>query len=356
MAMFHDTFASLLQVTSAPVDLPECYSYDEWRAIRRAVADNPKDDTIRLAAADWLQEHDAANHADYIRFGIELAQMPIPPFVQAVSVQNWNLSEAFARYQASGLKIPLPPKHTRISFHVPFHSIFNFDTSNRIISPAKMTGKTIEVQFPTKDGNLTFHPSYETFHPSYELRNYHSSCFLIVDWIQPANEPSLYEVTGYITHEDPLGDQRPRYQEIMETMAATEPLIFTHMLLDWNTVFQEAPIRIASAYLMRGFLGRVMIHPHNWYYLHDVIRKEQPIEEVAFWTQPDLPDFGWNPQAVGNGQWVYRSKNQAKGKKPRFIRYHRSFLLLLKEVWPTIMFCHLGVSPAEPGYFHTQED
>jgi uncharacterized protein (TIGR02996 family) len=45
-------------------------------ALLRAIIADPADDTVRLAYADWLDEHDEADRAEFIRVQIELARLP----------------------------------------------------------------------------------------------------------------------------------------------------------------------------------------------------------------------------------------------------------------------------------------
>jgi len=48
---------------------------DEQALLRAFIAD-PADDTVRLAYADWLDEHDEPERAEFIRVQIELARLP----------------------------------------------------------------------------------------------------------------------------------------------------------------------------------------------------------------------------------------------------------------------------------------
>ncbi len=43
------------------------YADPEWSALLRAVVDNPADDFPRLVAADWLDDHDDPERAEFIR-------------------------------------------------------------------------------------------------------------------------------------------------------------------------------------------------------------------------------------------------------------------------------------------------
>lgn len=48
----------------------EYFDDPEWRHLVAAVRADPADDTLRLAAADWLDEHDRPGRADVIRRGV----------------------------------------------------------------------------------------------------------------------------------------------------------------------------------------------------------------------------------------------------------------------------------------------
>ncbi len=48
---------------------------DEERALLAAVCAHPDDDTPRLVYADWLQEHDQPERAEYIRLSVRLANL-----------------------------------------------------------------------------------------------------------------------------------------------------------------------------------------------------------------------------------------------------------------------------------------
>ena len=49
---------------------------NERDALLKAVCDNPDDDTPRLVFADWLDEHDEPDRAEFIRLQIEIAGLP----------------------------------------------------------------------------------------------------------------------------------------------------------------------------------------------------------------------------------------------------------------------------------------
>jgi uncharacterized protein (TIGR02996 family) len=48
-------------------------NHPEWEAFRSAIVAEPDDDTVRLAAADWLDEHGDPDRAAFIRIQVELA-------------------------------------------------------------------------------------------------------------------------------------------------------------------------------------------------------------------------------------------------------------------------------------------
>jgi uncharacterized protein (TIGR02996 family) len=47
----------------------------EWESLLRAVVAAPADDVPRLVAADWLDEHDQPERAEFIRVQVELARL-----------------------------------------------------------------------------------------------------------------------------------------------------------------------------------------------------------------------------------------------------------------------------------------
>lgn len=55
---------------------PDPYSHPDFRAMVRAMRDAP-DDVIRLAAADWLDEHGEGDRAEFIRVQCELARLQL---------------------------------------------------------------------------------------------------------------------------------------------------------------------------------------------------------------------------------------------------------------------------------------
>lgn len=54
------------------------HDHPELLAFLRAIADSPDDDTPRLVAADWLEEHDESERAEFIRCQIDLATKELP--------------------------------------------------------------------------------------------------------------------------------------------------------------------------------------------------------------------------------------------------------------------------------------
>jgi uncharacterized protein (TIGR02996 family) len=49
--------------------------HPEWAALLRAICAEPEDDTPRLVAADWLEEHGDPDRAALIRLQVELARL-----------------------------------------------------------------------------------------------------------------------------------------------------------------------------------------------------------------------------------------------------------------------------------------
>lgn len=52
------------------------FTHPDAHALYRSVLANPDDDAPRLILADWLEEHDQANRAEFIRFGCAVARDP----------------------------------------------------------------------------------------------------------------------------------------------------------------------------------------------------------------------------------------------------------------------------------------
>ena len=48
-------------------------THPDWEAFLAAVVADPDDDTVRLVAADWLDDHDDPDRAAFIRIQVELA-------------------------------------------------------------------------------------------------------------------------------------------------------------------------------------------------------------------------------------------------------------------------------------------
>lgn len=51
---------------------PQFYDTDEWKALYRTICEEPTADLPRLVAADWLDEHDEPEFAEFIRVQCEL--------------------------------------------------------------------------------------------------------------------------------------------------------------------------------------------------------------------------------------------------------------------------------------------
>lgn len=66
----------------------------EYQALLRAVLTVPEDDTVRLALADWLDEHSAADRAEFVRVQCELARIRQPHKCQ----KRDELVDAYGRY------------------------------------------------------------------------------------------------------------------------------------------------------------------------------------------------------------------------------------------------------------------
>lgn len=49
---------------------------DQGQALLRAICENPRDDFVRLAYADWLEEEGQGEWSEFIRIGVELSQFP----------------------------------------------------------------------------------------------------------------------------------------------------------------------------------------------------------------------------------------------------------------------------------------
>jgi uncharacterized protein (TIGR02996 family) len=65
---------------------------DEHDAFLRAIRDNPEDDTPRLVFADWLQEHDEEERAQFIRLQCELATLdPRTSKAEELRERIWRL-------------------------------------------------------------------------------------------------------------------------------------------------------------------------------------------------------------------------------------------------------------------------
>ncbi len=58
--------------------MPTPYALPEWELLLKAVAASPDDDLSRLVAADWLDEHDETERAEFIRVQVERAKADRP--------------------------------------------------------------------------------------------------------------------------------------------------------------------------------------------------------------------------------------------------------------------------------------
>ena len=50
--------------------MPSAYSHPDWELLLKSIAASPDDDLPRLVAADWLDEHDEPERAEFIRVQI----------------------------------------------------------------------------------------------------------------------------------------------------------------------------------------------------------------------------------------------------------------------------------------------
>jgi uncharacterized protein (TIGR02996 family) len=77
-----------------------------WPALLAAVIAEPDDDTIRLVAADFLEEHGAADRAAFIRIQVELARLQAMGEGKCVDADHLRYKErAFLGRLAIGLKL-----------------------------------------------------------------------------------------------------------------------------------------------------------------------------------------------------------------------------------------------------------
>jgi uncharacterized protein (TIGR02996 family) len=78
---------------------------NDQTALLRAICENPDDDTVRLAYADWLEEHDDPTRADFIRTQIEFHRTsPGDPLYRYVLWRNL----AFEKRYTAELRAELP--------------------------------------------------------------------------------------------------------------------------------------------------------------------------------------------------------------------------------------------------------
>lgn len=67
----------------------------EREAMVRAVCEQPDDDTVRLAFADWLEENGEPERAEFVRLQVELAKYPKQAaWLEQMPVEQWQGSES----------------------------------------------------------------------------------------------------------------------------------------------------------------------------------------------------------------------------------------------------------------------
>jgi len=71
----------------SPTKLPE------WSAFQAAIVANPDDDTVRLVAADFLEENGDADRAAFIRIQVQLAQLVTHPEVETPEINQLRAKE-----------------------------------------------------------------------------------------------------------------------------------------------------------------------------------------------------------------------------------------------------------------------
>jgi len=76
----------------------------EREALHRAICENPDEDTPRLVFADWLDEHDEPERAEFIRLQIEIAQLPEGKKKQKRQVREKELLDAHKEVWSEPLK------------------------------------------------------------------------------------------------------------------------------------------------------------------------------------------------------------------------------------------------------------
>src|SRR5215216_5077956 len=77
---------------------------DEERALLAAIYANPDEDTPRLVYADWLDEHDQPERAEYIRVQIRLNEIcqAIPRQDEGESLLHYGLSRGSGVWHCPG--------------------------------------------------------------------------------------------------------------------------------------------------------------------------------------------------------------------------------------------------------------
>ena len=98
---------------------------DEMIPFLRMIAENPDDDTPRLVFADWLEEHEHYERAEFIRLQIELAGMDSGEAGYPGKTARMRRCGVFTR----GGKFPffdhLPTAKCKIAFHRGFIESIN---------------------------------------------------------------------------------------------------------------------------------------------------------------------------------------------------------------------------------------
>jgi uncharacterized protein (TIGR02996 family) len=67
--------------------------HPEYAALLRAICADPDDDTPRLVAADWLEEHGDADRAAFIRIQVELARLEVAGLGKSLEAYEWRKKE-----------------------------------------------------------------------------------------------------------------------------------------------------------------------------------------------------------------------------------------------------------------------
>ena len=81
----------------------------EREAFMRAICENPDDDTPRLVFADWLQEHDEEERAEFIRVSIEVARLSTDDDrLDGLILRECELQERYGKQWLAELPVPSP--------------------------------------------------------------------------------------------------------------------------------------------------------------------------------------------------------------------------------------------------------